>query len=389
MTGAADYANALDRAMTAIYAGKDVQKGLDDAAKEWDSITKKLGVDTQREAYAQFLKLPGATAKNTVAAARAGGDDHVDRRGACGCPHAGHARRRRSRPPPPGWTGTSGSLLVAPAVVLILLLTIFPLGFSIWVDFVQYDFAIPGHPWVGLGNFRSIWCDPVARHALVVTLWLSVACVAFELVLGLLLALAMVRPFRGRRVLMTLFVIPLFISPVIVGRFFSLFLPQPFGPANYLLGGCSAPGHDRLHERLAVGLHLDHPRRRLAVDAVHVRDPARGARVDLRRALPGGRDRRREAAAVVLLRHDAAAAAGRAARDHVPAHRRVKLFDIIFVLTRGGPGTETYTASYYLYQQGFQLFHLGQGTAGSWMFMFVILAIAFWLVRRLLKPVEA
>ena len=48
----------------------------------------------------------------------------------------------------------------------------------------------------------------------------------------------------------------------------------------------------------------------------------------------------------------------------------VKLFDIIFMLTRGGPGTDTYTASYYLYQQGFQLFHLGQGTAGSWMFMF-------------------
>jgi multiple sugar transport system substrate-binding protein len=68
MTGAADYANALDRAMTGIYAGTSVKKGLDDAAKEWDAITKKLGVDTQRAAYAEFLKLPGATAKNTIAA---------------------------------------------------------------------------------------------------------------------------------------------------------------------------------------------------------------------------------------------------------------------------------------------------------------------------------
>ena len=42
-----------------------------------------------------------------------------------------------------------------------------------------------------------------------------------------------------------------------------------------------------------------------------------------------------------------------------------KLFDIIYSLTRGGPGTDTYTSSYYLYQQGFELFHLGQGTAGS------------------------
>jgi len=67
MTGAADYANALDRAMTGIYAGKDIQKGLDEAAAEWDRITKKLGVDKQRASYQSFLKLPGATAKNTVA----------------------------------------------------------------------------------------------------------------------------------------------------------------------------------------------------------------------------------------------------------------------------------------------------------------------------------
>jgi multiple sugar transport system substrate-binding protein len=67
MTGAADYANALDRAMTAIYAGKDIQSALDDTAKEWDSITNKLGVAKQKESYALFLKLPGSTAANTVA----------------------------------------------------------------------------------------------------------------------------------------------------------------------------------------------------------------------------------------------------------------------------------------------------------------------------------
>jgi multiple sugar transport system substrate-binding protein len=66
MIGAADYANALDRQMTAIYAGKSVKSGLDDAAKEWDAITDKIGVANQRKAYAEFLKLPGATAKNTV-----------------------------------------------------------------------------------------------------------------------------------------------------------------------------------------------------------------------------------------------------------------------------------------------------------------------------------
>src|SRR5262249_25703497 len=67
LTGAADYANALDRAMTAIYAGTDPQSGLNDAAKEWDAITSKIGTANARKSYANFLKLPGATSKNTIA----------------------------------------------------------------------------------------------------------------------------------------------------------------------------------------------------------------------------------------------------------------------------------------------------------------------------------
>jgi multiple sugar transport system substrate-binding protein len=66
MSGAGDYANALDRAMTSMYAGKDVQDALDEAKREWDSITDKLGVAKQRASYAIFLKYPGATGKNTV-----------------------------------------------------------------------------------------------------------------------------------------------------------------------------------------------------------------------------------------------------------------------------------------------------------------------------------
>jgi len=128
-------------------------------------------------------------------------------------------------------------LLVSPAILIIVALTIFPLGFSLWVSFVQYDFSLgEEHPWVGLGNFRVNWVDPVWRHSLYVTAVLATLNVVVELALGFLLALAMLRPFRGRRVLMTLFVLPLFMSPVIVGGFFDLFVRRPFGPTNWLLG---------------------------------------------------------------------------------------------------------------------------------------------------------
>ena len=269
-------------------------------------------------------------------------------------------------------------------------LTIYPLGYAIWVSFVNYDFSVPGHAWVGLDNFRAVWSDPIARHALLVTLGLAFSIVAVELVLGLLLALAMVRPFRGRRVLTTLFVVPLFVSPVIVGTFFGLILTQPFGPTNYLLG--KLLGHP-----VTIDFTNDSPWVYFSIilaDAwqwtpfmfVILLAGLTSISEDLYQAADIDGAKPRQAfwfvTAPLLLPIALLAVTFRLIDS-------LKLFDVIFVLTRGGPGNSTYTASYYLYQQGFQFFHLGQGTAGSWMLMLVILGIAFWLVRRLLQPVGA
>src|SRR6185312_459072 len=107
--------------------------------------------------------------------------------------------------------------------------------FSLWVAFVNYDFQIPGHAFVGLQNFQQIIDDPLAWSSLGLTIALSITVVVIEFVLGLALALAMVKTFRGRGVVMSVLIIPLFISPVIVGQSWALFLQRPFGPANYIL----------------------------------------------------------------------------------------------------------------------------------------------------------
>jgi len=282
-------------------------------------------------------------------------------------------------------------LLVSPAILIIVALTIFPLGFSLWVSFVQYDFSLgEEHPWVGLGNFRVNWVDPVWRHSLYVTAVLATLNVVVELALGFLLALAMLRPFRGRRVLMTLFVLPLFMSPVIVGGFFDLFVRRPFGPTNWLLG--KLLGHP-----VTIDFTNDAywPFFSLIVADAWQWTPFMF--VILLAGLSSIPDELYEAADM-----DGAKPRQSFFFVTVPLLLPIiliavtfrfidaaKLFDIVYTLTRGGPGTDTYTTSYYLYQQGFQFFHLGQGTAGAWMFMIMLAFISFWLVRRLLKPVEA
>jgi multiple sugar transport system permease protein len=280
-------------------------------------------------------------------------------------------------------------LMVAPAAALILALSIYPLLFSLWVDFVNYDFQIPGHAFVGLQNFAQVINDPLASSSMVVTIGLSLTVVTIEFLLGLALALAMVELFRGRGIVMSILIIPLFISPVIVGQSWALFLQRPFGPADYLLGRLL--GHP-----VNISWVGEVPWVYFAIVIADVWQWTPFMFVILLAGL----------AAIPAHLYEAAELDG---VSRLQAFRyvtlpqlapiiwlaltfrlldAVKLFDVIFMLTNGGPGTATYTASFYLYQIGFQEFHLSIATAGSWIFLILLSIVILTLVRRLLR-VEA
>jgi multiple sugar transport system permease protein len=279
-----------------------------------------------------------------------------------------------------------GCLLVLPAVLLILAISIYPLIYSVWVAFVNYDFLIPGHAFVGFRNFAEVIADPVAIASLITTIWLCVVDVAVEFAVGLALALAMERTFRGRGVIMLVLIVPLFISPVIVGQFWALLLQRPFGPADYVLS-------QLFRHPVTINWLSERPWNFLAIIMADVwqwtpfmfvillagitalaREPYEAAQIDGVNAwqafryitLPQLGPMIMLALTFRLL--DA-----------------VKLFDTIFMMTGGGPGTSTYTASFYLYQIGFAQFHLSEATAGSWMFLILTAVVITLMVRRLLR----
>jgi multiple sugar transport system permease protein len=280
-----------------------------------------------------------------------------------------------------------GWLLVAPAVVLILALTIYPLIYSVWVAFVNYDFEIPGHAFVGLQNFRQVIADPIARWSLLNTAILSVACVAVEFLLGLMLALAMVKPFRGRALIMPILIVPLFISPVIVGQFWSLLLQQPYGPTNYLLSKL-------LGTPVQISWLTQTPWNFIAIVTADVWQWTPFMFVILLAGLTSIAPELFEAAELdgatpwETFRHVTLPLLTPIILLAITFRLldAVKLFDVIYVMTGGGPGSSTYTASFYLYQIGFQQFHLSKATAGSWIFLILSAIIIAVLVRRLLRP---
>ncbi|WP_119270162.1 carbohydrate ABC transporter permease [Taklimakanibacter deserti] len=277
-------------------------------------------------------------------------------------------------------------LLVAPAVLLILALSVYPLLFSVWVLFVNYDFTVPGHAFVGLRNFTRVLADPVARWSLWVTVLLSTINVALEFLLGLALALAMVKNFRGRGIIMSLLIIPLFISPVIVGQAWALLLQRPFGPTNYILSQI-------LGYEVTIGWLTQAPWNFIALILADVWQWTPFMFVILLAGLTAIPPNLYEAAEL----------------DGVDGFRAfwwitlpllgpmillavtfrildaVRLFDTIFVMTGGGPGTNTYTSSFYLYTLGFTQFHLSEATAGAWIFLVLTAILITFLVRRLLK----
>ena len=277
-------------------------------------------------------------------------------------------------------------LLVAPAVVLILALSVYPLLFSIWVSFINYDFQIPGHAFVGLKNFKQVIADPVARWSLWVTFVLSFSSVLVEFLLGLALALAMVKNFRGRGLIMSIVIIPLFISPVIVGQAWALILQRPFGPTNYILS-------QLLGTDVTISWLTQTPWNFISLIVADTWQWTPFMFVILLAGLTAIPPHVYEAAeldgvgtwqtfwfitlpmlapmimlALTLRLLDA-----------------TKLFDTIFIMTGGGPGTQTYTTSYYLYTLGFQQFHLSNATAGSWIFLIITAIVISFLVRRLLR----
>jgi len=277
-------------------------------------------------------------------------------------------------------------LLVAPAVILILALSVYPLLFSVWVLFVNYDFTVPGHGFVGLRNFTRVLADPVARWSLWVTILLSVINVTIEFLLGLALALAMVKNFRGRGIIMSLLIIPLFISPVIVGQAWALLLQRPFGPTNYILS-------QLLGFEVTIGWLTQAPWNFIALILADVWQWTPFMFVILLAGLTAIPPNLYEAAEL----------------DGVDGWRAfwwitlpllgpmillaitfrildaVRLFDTIFVMTGGGPGTNTYSSSFYLYTLGFTQFHLSEATAGAWIFLILTAILITFLVRRLVK----
>ena len=131
-----------------------------------------------------------------------------------------------------------GWMLCAPAVIVMIAVTAYPIVYAVYLSLQRYDLRFPNQAnFIGLSNYGAVLSSPYWWHALWVTLIITVFSVAIELVLGMLLALLMHRTLFGRGTVRTAILIPYGIVTVVAAFSWQ----YAWTPNDGLpLGGCSA-----------------------------------------------------------------------------------------------------------------------------------------------------
>ena len=92
-----------------------------------------------------------------------------------------------------------GWLLCAPAVIVMIAVTAYPVGYAVWLSLERYNLELPQNiKFVGLANYAAVLSSPYWWQTLKVTLVITIISVALSLVLGMLLAMLMHRTLFGR-----------------------------------------------------------------------------------------------------------------------------------------------------------------------------------------------
>jgi multiple sugar transport system permease protein len=137
-----------------------------------------------------------------------------------------------------GWSDiTIRNLFVIPTVAFLIIFNVFPLLYSLGFSFTDFRASSKAAiNFVGLKNYTDILADPVIWRSFSTTLWYVIVSVSGQFVVGFGLALMLNRPIPGKGFLTTLLLLPMMLSPVVVGLFWKLIYDPSWGILNYALG---------------------------------------------------------------------------------------------------------------------------------------------------------
>ncbi|MCO6188645.1 carbohydrate ABC transporter permease [Rhizobium sp. L1K21] len=254
--------------------------------------------------------------------------------------------------------------MALPALVYVLGFGVYPLLKGIWYSLYDYNLLKPARTeFIGFGNYVELMFDSDMQRSLINTIVFTASAVFFELVLGFAIALALWRDDRFNRICLTLILIPVTITPLVVGLIFKGLLLADYGLIGYYLAqwGLSDPRGLFASQNTAlatlvfidiwewtplVALILLAGLKALPTDILEAAavDGAKPLRIFRKITLP------------LMLPSVLLALTIRT----IDAFR---VFDSVFVTTGGGPGNATNTLMVYAVKEGLSFFNIGKASA--------------------------
>ena len=280
----------------------------------------------------------------------------------------------------------AGWLLVTPALATILLVALFPLAWTVWESLHQHDLRMPwlGRPFVALGNYLAIARDERFWRALGHTAFFALVTVSLELVLGLGLALAMNRAFRFRGVLRATVLVPWSIPTVVAALLWRFIFDSQAGIANAVLVSTGI-----IHEPVVWFVRASTAWVPVILADVWKTTPF--VALLLLAGLQSIDAELYEAAST-----DGASPWWQLRHITIPLLKPAilvalifrtldafRVFDLIYVLTGGGPGTSTEPVALYTFNSLLQNLEFGYGAALSVVVFLITFGLALLYIRGL------
>lgn len=281
--------------------------------------------------------------------------------------------------------------MMAPIIILFSVLYLYPVAHTVWLSFLEYNLAKPASAvhFVGLDNYRGLFSIEAFRASLGNTLLFVAVTIPIQMLLGIGLALLLNRAFPGKGLMRVILILPIMFAPVIVGYEWRWLFNDTYGLFNFILQRL------RLIDRPIAW--LSNPR--YAMLSIIVSDIWFNTPLVVLIVMGGLQGLAQEP-------FDSAAVDGANAWQKLryltlplikPSIRAALMlrimegfmvFDLPFILTKGGPGVVTETINLFTYKRAFTQFHLGSGSAAS-MILLVILLVGSGLINGLLGDQKA
>lgn len=274
-------------------------------------------------------------------------------------------------------------LLIGPAIFVLLLIGIFPLVYLLLVSFQGITMTETATDFVGGRNYAQLFEDVRLWQALLHTVIFTAIALPVELLLGLMMAQLFLDRIPGRQIFIALLVLPVVVSPIVSGATWSLMFDHRFGPINQVIGWFTG---DDAAILWTIRPNLVYP----AILAAEVWQWTPFMFLLLLAALANVDKSQLEAAAI-----DGAGWWRTFFKIVLPAIWPVmaiailirgldlfRLFDIVWALTKGGPGTMTETISIFTYVKGFQQFETSYTAAVAFLVIILLSVVVMLALKR-------